>query len=259
MTRRQEPGISWKRGNWKAIPGFPGYEASYTGRLRDIAGEDGKTVILKSTVGPCGFHTLQLGRHGRKYYQVGKLVALAWIGALPDGATVRYLDGNLQNHNAANLACGTRKEFYQDQEARARREEQAGAPTHCQDGHPYSDTWFGGWGERRCGQCLSSDRRARYPSRKYQDKPCQDCGAVMEKVHYQRELCDECGSRHLADYEEGRKVRRRKGPRTSHCIDCSAEIVGTGPGPLGKRCPEHKAQARRETWLRSNHKRRKSS
>lgn len=320
MSRRKPTGEVWKRGDWKPIPGFPGYEVSYAGRIRDVASED-DPVILKSSIGPCGFYTLQLGRLGRQNYQVGKLVALAWIGPRPDGADVRYLDGNLQNHNAANLAYGTRAEFYEDQAARARREEAAGAPTHCPEGHRYSDVWFGGWGERLCRGCRRADHKANYRSRMFkdkpckkcgalmvhvhftrqlcddcggvpmpgliqdkpckwcgetmfrvpyqreichpcrrrdrtvQDKPCEDCGSIMARVHYTRKLCDGCGSRHLAEYRERYKAQARKGPRVSHCIDCGSEVISTGPGPVGKRCPEHKTQARQEASRRFEQKR----
>lgn len=70
-----------------------------------------------------------------------------------------------------------------------------------------------------------------------------------------RKLCDECGPRHLAEYRERRKAQVRKGLRVSHCIDCRVEVVNTGPGPLGKRCPEHKAQAQRDASRRYEQRR----
>lgn len=356
MSRRKPSGVIWKRGVWKPIPGFPGYEASFAGRVRDV-GNEGDPVIVKSTIGPCGFYTLNLGRFGNATHQVGKLTAAAWIGPMPAGSTLRYLDGNLQNHTAANLAYGTRQQFYEDQEARAIREEAAGAPTHCDDGHRYANHWFGGWGERVCHGCRRMDHRRAYVSRVIQDKqcmrcdgimhrvhysrrlcddcgggrvrgqilqdkpcrkcgalmkgvhytrrncddcggpsrprrfrdrpcqlcgdlmiqvpyqrkacrpcralpgivqdkPCDDCGQQMKQVHYTRRLCDTCRHNHTAEYRERYKAAARKGPRISHCIDCSAEVVNTGPGPLAKRCDEHKALARQEASRRFEEKRR---
>lgn len=183
----------WTRGNWRPIPGHPGCEVSYSGRIRVI--DDGKPRIIRPDgIGPCGFYTVQF-RKGERYHQIGKLVAAAWIGPRPEGASIRYLDGNLQNHNGANLAYGTRKEFYQDQADRARREEAAGAPTHCSEGHRYTDKWFGGWGERFCKFCRRADHAARYVDNTIQTKPCKHCGDTMEDVPYRQTVCDTCAGR----------------------------------------------------------------
>lgn len=47
---------------------------------------------------------------------VHSLVALAFIGALPDGLQVRHLDGNPANNAPTNLAHGTGKENAADRE-----------------------------------------------------------------------------------------------------------------------------------------------
>ena len=50
-----------------------------------------------------------------------------------------------------------------DARARARREEAAGAPTHCPQGHPYEDSWYGAWGGHR--QVLRGSDRDAYESK----------------------------------------------------------------------------------------------
>ena len=139
-----EHDMGWTRGNWRTIPGLNGYEASYSGRLRKLT-RNGPRIVKPNGIGPCGFFTVQIPETGQ-FHQLGKLTAAAWLGPKPDGLTVRYLDGNLQNHTVPNLAYGTWAELQADQAARAEREEAAGAPTHCEQGHRLAPTWSGGWG-----------------------------------------------------------------------------------------------------------------
>lgn len=248
-----EHDMGWTRGNWRTIPGLNGYEASYSGRLRKLT-RNGPRIVKPNGIGPCGFFTVQIPETGQ-FHQLGKLTAAAWLGPKPDGLTVRYLDGNLQNHTVPNLAYGTWAEIQADQAARAEREEAAGAPTHCEQGHRLAPTWSGGWGERVCPECRSEDNRRLYRERprewrEIQDKTCQQCRTLVPSVHYTRRLCDDCRDGNLAAYRERQRARNRKPPRHYVCHGCQSEQQAPTTGPLPKWCPPCKKTAQAEASLR---------
>lgn len=260
--------ILWNSGDWRPVTGYPGVEASYAGRIRYIREGGESRIILDHRIGPCGSYCVRIpGR--AKPIQIGKLVARAWIGPPPEGAALRYLDGDLLNYRLTNLAYGTRAERRADQKARQQRDEQAGSPTHCTRGHRLSGRWNGGYGEQVCNECL----RGEYVERS--DKVCEDCGILITNALRTRKYCDDCGSARRAAAKprsytcnlchkmvtvthagripkvcaDCRPAYERKGPRTTTCAHCHDTITTTKPGPLPKRC-----EACRTTSTRKRHR-----
>ncbi|GAA4766089.1 hypothetical protein [Citricoccus nitrophenolicus] len=269
----------WTRGNWRAIPGLNGYEISYSGRLRKQA-TDGPKIVKANGIGPCGFYTVWIEEDGH-YHQVGTLAAAAWIGPKPDGLTVRYLDGNLQNHNVANLAYGTVAELRADQAARAEREEAAGAPTHCEQGHRLAPRWESGWGERYCRECTnihsrnSPDEAPEEP----EETICEQCGTLAFGLLPTQLICNDCREQNLElaaaprlytclDCDTEHKAEKNNGPLPQRCPDCWEKVRATPPryytcqgcqsehraenrmGPVPKWCPDCQKKAASERSLR---------
>ncbi len=224
---------------WRPIPGHSGYEVSGLGRVRSMRHKH--PGILRSSPGPCGFRTVQLSDRGEiTCNRVGSLVTLAWVGPRPSGAEVRRLDGDTLNDRADNVAYGTIEEVQADHAARARREEEAGAPTHCAYGHRFADSWLGDYGNRYCPEC----DRCKPPVTQ-----CSDCGADFQQKavtsgrYFKR--CEPC--------------RLRRKLRVSYCIDCGETIRNTGPGPMAQRCVPHKRLAHRAASERYERKTRRNS
>lgn len=137
---------------WLTVPGWPAYKVSKSGTVCSLRRPT--PVVLKSYPGPCGFHTVALSDAGTSHrLRVGTLMAAAFLGPRPEGSEVRRLDGDPLNDRLENLAYGTIEEVHADHAARARREEAAGAPTHCPEGHRFADSWLSNWGQRFCPKC----------------------------------------------------------------------------------------------------------
>lgn len=152
---------------WRSIPGFEGhYEASNLGRIRSL-----KTYNRSQPVGVMRLHisgtsryprvTLSLDnrRHDRT---VHSLVALAWLGPVPDGLQVRHLDDDPLNATIENLVYGTPRENIFDT-VRSRRHKEV-RKTHCSQGHLYdsANTRVDRAGKRKCRACDRVRRRAQY-------------------------------------------------------------------------------------------------
>lgn len=108
---------------WKAIPGFPDYEASSYGRIgswkpaRNFAPKPKERRVLAMSKDKNGyFKTVLASPEGRKTMRACRLVALAWHGVPAEGMVVRHLDGTKDNDSPSNLAWGTPKENSMDME-----------------------------------------------------------------------------------------------------------------------------------------------
>lgn len=108
---------------WKAIPEFPGYEASSHGRIRSRHKQYGganrgwsdewRVLIPKNDKD--GYQTVTPFRDCKQFIRkVHHLVLLAFVGPKPDGMVCRHLDGNRQNNRADNLKWGTHQENSDD-------------------------------------------------------------------------------------------------------------------------------------------------
>lgn len=123
---------------WRAIPGYEQtYEASSLGRIKSLPRNTTRGGLRSVTIGKRGYPVVGLTQDGvQKTHEVHRLVALAFLGARPDGMEVRHADGNRRNAAAANLAYGTRSENVSDK--RAHGTDHNVSKTHCPRGHEYT-------------------------------------------------------------------------------------------------------------------------
>lgn len=109
---------------WRAIPGFPDYEASNCGRIRSIGRwrphnrNKQKSMWWPGKVlrpGKTKKQHLFVIVGNRKNRFVHRLVALAWLGAPPfPGALVRHWNDNFDDNTPNNLRWGTQTDNMQD-------------------------------------------------------------------------------------------------------------------------------------------------
>lgn len=119
---------------WRAIPGFPGYQVSSLGSV--FSHKAGRELSAPPNKG--GYRLVSLRRDGVRHPRyVHQLVALVFIGPRPDGAEVRHLDGDPLNNTLTNLVYGTTAENAQDRIRHGR--DQNTRKTHCKHGHPFDE------------------------------------------------------------------------------------------------------------------------
>jgi hypothetical protein len=97
-------------GEWRAIPGFPGYEVSSDGRLRSWLGLKPPRYLRTGT--QTGYHHCRLrDRKGVfRSLAVHRVVAAVFIGPCPAGKEVNHKDHNPSNNRPENLEYVTRRE-----------------------------------------------------------------------------------------------------------------------------------------------------
>lgn len=104
---------------WRAIPGFPEYEASNVGNIRSwkprsptAATPEAPRILSQyhnAKVG--GYHYVTLRRDGKNVLRrVHVLVAATFIGPCPTGTEVMHLDHNPCVNAVGNLRYGTHAE-----------------------------------------------------------------------------------------------------------------------------------------------------
>ena len=102
---------------WRAIDGFPGYEVSDEGRVRNWnqGGRPAKVKKWRETPKPVslvrqssGHMKVWLGHKTARW--VHRLVAIAFIGPSPNGMQVAHNDGDPSNNSVQNLRWATPKE-----------------------------------------------------------------------------------------------------------------------------------------------------
>ena len=91
-----------KKGEWREIPGAPGYTASDDGRL---AGPRGKVLRTRPNHGGYPIVTIR-----RRTVRVHRLVAATFLGPIPAGREVNHIDGSRNNNAVSNLEYVTRSE-----------------------------------------------------------------------------------------------------------------------------------------------------
>lgn len=109
---------------WRAIPGFDGYEVSDLGRVRSYRrhGGRGRAIVEKARIkkthpGANGYLcvTLQKPDGNRcSKYRVHALVAAAFLGPRPEGMQVAHGDGDRNNARLDNLRYATALENAED-------------------------------------------------------------------------------------------------------------------------------------------------
>jgi len=92
--------------NWRDVVGFEGkYEVSNLGRVRSLC--CGRIKVLKLGRHGNGYRTVTPG--GRISKLVHRLVAMAWIGPIPNDKEVNHIDGDKANNRVENLEYVTRR------------------------------------------------------------------------------------------------------------------------------------------------------
>lgn len=87
---------------WADIPGFPGYQASDLGEIRNRHGR-----VLKDRRAINGARRINVGKFTR---MVHALVASAFLGSKPDGFFVKHRNRNKQDNRLSNLYYGRLRE-----------------------------------------------------------------------------------------------------------------------------------------------------
>lgn len=163
---------------WREVPGTDGmYEVSDRGRVRSWSSmKRGAEVAQFQTKGLMRV-MLRVGKgRDRKMtpFAVARLVAEAFLGARPEGAKVRHLNGNKADNRVENLAYGSAGECLRDAaltravEATVRdlvrdavRKELHRQPI-CPNGHPLTTAnLYEHEGETKCRAC-ALEEVARY-------------------------------------------------------------------------------------------------
>lgn len=120
------------QGNVRSIPRIV---TNSLGRRRPYPGKSRKKRPDKD-----GYLKVMLYRNGEcKFPFVHRMVAEAFIGAIPDGHVVMHLDDNPQNNCVSNLRIATQEENFADMfsKGRGKRGDYQKEKTHCPAGHEY--------------------------------------------------------------------------------------------------------------------------
>lgn len=103
---------------WKAIPGFTGYDVSDQGQVQsyyrkakkgwELAGEPQRVLKPSRGRNRTGYRAVNLRRQGKTHHvRVAQLVLLAYVGPCPDGLEVCHNDGDPANDGLENLRYDT--------------------------------------------------------------------------------------------------------------------------------------------------------
>lgn len=109
MSRREE---------WRDIPGYDGwYQISTEGRIRSFRDPHHKgtplriPIMLNPTRGPYNTHIVIKWEGKQKTLQIGKTVAVTFLGEIPKGWVAYHKDGNPENNTLTNIGIGPRSEL----------------------------------------------------------------------------------------------------------------------------------------------------
>ena len=110
---------------WKDIVGYEGkYQVSNMGRVKSLVDNNGKPreKILKQKINNYGYHRVGLYKGKKqKWYQVHRLVAMAFVDGYEEGLVVNHIDEDKTNNCAWNLewVTTTYNNTYNDRHKRA--------------------------------------------------------------------------------------------------------------------------------------------
>jgi hypothetical protein len=93
---------------WKQIEGYPNYEVSDEGQVRNVK----TNQLLKNCLDTHGRYRVKLSdeNYKRKDYSIHRLVATAFISNIEGKPEVDHIDRNQLNNNVSNLRWVTRSE-----------------------------------------------------------------------------------------------------------------------------------------------------
>lgn len=97
---------------WRTVPGLPDYDVSSDGGGRSRRGWGGRSSIAPKPLFPVRNHDGYLvvslvGPHGRRQYFVHRLVAMAFLGPIPEGHVVAHGNGVRHDARLNNLRFAT--------------------------------------------------------------------------------------------------------------------------------------------------------
>ncbi len=103
---------------WKDIPGYDGYQASNLGNIKSLyyrkrIKDKINPKIMSKVSHTGGYLRVNIKKDGEEYCKdkyIQSLIALAFLGEMPDGYEVNHIDGNKHNNNIDNLEYVTHKE-----------------------------------------------------------------------------------------------------------------------------------------------------
>lgn len=98
---------------WKSVPGYPGYDVSNTGDIRNTSTQ--KILAKEVHYGSdktAPYLRVQIVKDGKKkHLRISRAVAYAFLGNPPAGATeVDHINGDRSNNNVRNLEWVTSAE-----------------------------------------------------------------------------------------------------------------------------------------------------
>ena len=97
--------------SWTPAPGYPKYEVSTLGRVRNAKT---KRVLKPNPVSDRGYLQVTLMRAGRRSVLVSRLVCEAFHGSPRRGMEAAHRDGNTKNNRPSNLRWLTSKQNEHD-------------------------------------------------------------------------------------------------------------------------------------------------
>lgn len=110
--------MSTQKEEWRDLPGYDGfYQVSDWGRIRSFRDKHRKggrleiPVILKPAKGPYNIQIVIKWEGKQRTVQVGKAVALTFLGDIPKGCVSYHRDGNPENNALSNIGIGLRSEL----------------------------------------------------------------------------------------------------------------------------------------------------
>lgn len=107
--------------NWRSVPGYEGeYEISDTGQIRSLdrramvghgATRSVRGRLVTQSAHQHGYVVVSLQRDNKsRVFLVHRLVAMAFLGAIPEESEVNHKDGDKRNNAVGNLEIVTRQE-----------------------------------------------------------------------------------------------------------------------------------------------------
>lgn len=113
---------------WRAIPGFPGYDVSDEGQVRSyhrrrtgIGASNGWFIdnvpvcLLQPAIQPSGYLFVNLARDSKRFtYRIADIVLLAFVGPHPKGLDICHNDGDKTNNHLSNLRYDTHRNNMRD-------------------------------------------------------------------------------------------------------------------------------------------------
>lgn len=96
---------------WKSITGYPNYEVSNKGRIRNSR----RNSLLRPLLNTQGYLMVMLrNKNSRKRCYIHRLVLITFEGSAPEGKETRHLNDIKTDNQLSNLKWGTKVENWKD-------------------------------------------------------------------------------------------------------------------------------------------------